>query len=143
MTDNCLFCGIVKDDIEASLVYEDELTLAFMNLRQGNPGHVLVIPKAHIETIDELDLELASALFRTVVKVAQGIKLALHPDGMNVWQSNGTAAGQEIPHIHFHLFPRELNDNRVRFYTQLPPLAERRYLNELAEQIRVALVDVH
>jgi histidine triad (HIT) family protein len=143
MTDNCLFCGIVKDDIEASLVYEDELTLAFMNLRQGNPGHVLVIPKAHIETIDELDMELASALFRTVVKVAQGIKLALHPDGMNVWQSNGPAAGQEIPHIHFHLFPRELNDNRVRFYTQLPPLAERRYLNELAEQIRVALVDVH
>jgi histidine triad (HIT) family protein len=141
MTDNCLFCGIVKDDVEASLVYEDELTLAFMNLRQGNPGHVIVIPKTHIETIDELDPELASALFRTVVKVAQGIKLALHPDGMNVWQSNGTAAGQEIPHVHFHLFPRVINDNKVRFYTQLPPLAERRYLNELAEQIRMALAD--
>jgi len=141
MTDNCLFCGIVNDDIEASLVYEDEWTLAFMNLRQGNPGHVIVIPKAHIETIDELEPELASALFRTVVKVAQGIKLALLPDGMNIWQSNGVAAGQEIPHVHFHLFPRLLNDNRVRFYTQLPPLAERRYLNELAEQIRVALAD--
>ena len=139
MIDNCLFCGIVKDDVEASLVYEDELTLAFMNLRQGNPGHVIVIPKEHVETIDELDPELASALYQAVVKVAQGIKVALKPDGMNVWQSSGVAAGQEIPHLHIHLFPRMLNDNRVRFYTHLPALAERSYLNELAEQIRTAL----
>lgn len=135
----CVFCAIVQMAAEASRVYEDNDTLAFMNLRQGNPGHVLVIPKAHIETIDALDLDTAAALSHTLVKVAQAIQIAFKPDGLNVWQSNRAAAGQEIPHVHFQLLPRWEDDHLIQFYTRVPPYAERAYLDELAEQIRAAL----
>jgi histidine triad (HIT) family protein len=132
----CLFCGIVAGTEPASRVYEDANTLAFMNIRQGNAGHVLVIPKLHIETIDQLPLALAGDLFQTVVRVSQAINQTIKPDGLNIWQSNGEGAGQEIPHIHIHLFPRWNGDDKVQFYKTFPPHAERAYLDQLAETIR-------
>lgn len=132
----CLFCKIVARTEPASIVYDDATTLAFINIRQGNAGHVLVIPKPHFETIDQLPLDLAGDVFKTVVRVSQAIKQTIHPDGMNLWQSNGEGAGQEIPHVHIHLFPRMNGDDRVQFYKVFPPHAERDYLDQLAEQIR-------
>ena len=136
---DCLFCQIVRRQSEASIVYENEYTMAFMNTRQGNPGHVLVVPKRHVETLDQLDSDLAAHLFQAVTHVARGLQAAFKPDGLNIWQSNGIAAGQEIPHIHVHLLPRRLNDKLIQFYTRMPPQEERIYLDRLAQQIRVHL----
>ncbi len=135
----CLFCAIVRGEAVASPVYEDDTTLAFMNLRQGNPGHVLVIPKAHVEMLYELDVGTTASLFQAVVTVARAIRTAFAPNGLNIWQSNGESAGQEIPHVHIHLFPRMVNDHRIQFYTQTPPHAERDDLDQLAARLRQAL----
>ena len=104
--DSCIFCRIVAGQAEASVVYEDDATLAFMNQRQANPGHVLVIPRAHIATIYELPPDLSARLFQTVVRTARAIERQLQPPGLNIWQSNGEAAGQEVFHVHVHLLPR-------------------------------------
>lgn len=135
----CLFCEIVAGNVPASVVYQDQTTFAFMNIRQGNAGHVLVIPKPHIETVDQLPFDLAGDLFKTVVRVSQAIHQTIKPDGMNLWQSNGEGAGQEIPHVHIHVFPRWDGDDKVQFYKEFPPHAERAYLDELAEVIKDGL----
>ena len=110
--------------------------MAFMNIRQGNPGHVLVIPKLHVETIDALDLDLAAQLFQTVVVVAKALRTTFRFDGLNIWQSNGEVAGQEIPHVHIHLLPRQTNDDLLQFYKQMPSAQARQHLDELAQRIR-------
>jgi len=107
-----------------------------MNLRQANPGHVLVIPKKHVTFLYELDPLLAGELFRCVAVVARAIQERFHPDGLTVWQSNGSAAGQEIPHVHVHLLPRKTGDRHVSFYPDIPPIMERRQLDALAVDLK-------
>lgn len=139
MADDCVFCALVRCEVESSPIYQDALTLAFMNLRQANPGHVLVIPKTHVATLDQLDPHTASALFQTVVKVSQAVQTAFQPDGYNIWQSNHAAAGQEIPHVHIHIFPRAAGDQQLQFYRNTSPEpATRAHLDALAAQIRGA-----
>lgn len=122
----CVFCDILQGLSNVSSVYEDDATLAFMNIKQFNEGHVLVIPKQHIETVNQLPLDIASALFQTTVKIADAVQRTFHPEGMNIWQSNGAAAGQEVPHVHIHVFPRRHNDGFTGFrYEIMPPLVER------------------
>ena len=107
-----------------------------MNLRQANPGHVLVIPKVHIEMVYDLSPEQSAQLFQTVATVARAIRASLAPRGLSLWQSNGAVAGQEIPHVHIHLLPRRLGDDAIRFYPQPPPISDRMELDRLAAQIR-------
>ena len=133
----CIFCDIIRGEEAASRVYEDDTTLAFMNIRQFNEGHVLVIPRMHVETVDQLSLDIAGTLFQTVVLVAKTVKETFKPDGMNVWQSNGADAGQEVPHVHVHIFPRRHDDGFTGFrYASMPPLVERARLDKLAAEIR-------
>jgi histidine triad (HIT) family protein len=134
--DGCIFCAIVAGREPASRVYEDADTLAFMNLRQANPGHVLVIPKGHVSTIDQLPLTLAATLAQTVVRVSRAIQAAFAPDGLSVWQSNGVAAGQEIFHVHVHVFSRRAGDGFLAVYPALPPVIPRPELDQLAAQLR-------
>jgi diadenosine tetraphosphate (Ap4A) HIT family hydrolase len=132
----CVFCDIAASRKEASKVFEDEYTVAFMNLRQANEGHVLVIPKKHYPSICELNDEIASQLLRTVVKVAKAVKQSIKPEGITVWQSNGEAAGQEIDHVHFHVLPRYVDDQVIRFYPDHPQIREREDLERIAEIVR-------
>ncbi len=136
---HCIFCEIVARQSEASFVYEDQETLAFMNLRQANPGHVLVIPKCHIETVEALPLPTAGALFQTVVRVTRAVQATFAPEGLSLWQANGAAAGQEVPHVHIHVLPRYRGDRAVTFYPAVPPIAPRDKLDQLAAQIRKAM----
>ena len=138
MTD-CLFCRIVAGELPASRVFEDEWTLAFMDLRQTNAGHVLVLPKAHVETLDALPADLAGPLMRATALVTGAVKRRFQPDGVNVWQSNGEAAGQEVPHVHLHVFPRYADDGHFRIYPGRAPNADRGRLDELAGQLRASL----
>lgn len=106
MTDDCLFCGIVNGRIDSHVLYEDAHAFAFLDVNPVSRGHALVIPKTHADTFTDLDDEEAGALFRAVRRVADGLEDALEPAGLNLLQSNGEAAGQEILHMHVHLIPR-------------------------------------
>lgn len=135
----CPFCQIAAGG-EASRVYEDPYTLAFLNIRQANPGHVLVIPKRHVERIFDLDDDLAGRLGRTIAVVSRAIRDAFGVSDLNVFQNNGEAAGQEIGHVHFHLLPRRPGDGLFQVYPErLPPPEPRAVLDALAARIRAEL----
>jgi histidine triad (HIT) family protein len=104
--DDCIFCQIAQKKIPSSIVYEDENFVAFLDIRPANKGHVLVIPKKHIEDLLSLSEEQNKELFEVVHRVAQGIKKATNADALNIVQNNGAAAGQVIPHVHVHVIPR-------------------------------------
>ncbi|PYZ98839.1 HIT family protein [Alteribacter lacisalsi] len=104
--DDCIFCKIVKGDIPGAKVYEDENVLAFFDISQVTKGHTLVIPKNHEENVFELKEETAKQLFSAVPKVANALKEAFEPIGLNVLNNNGKEAGQSVFHYHLHLIPR-------------------------------------
>lgn len=110
MKADCIFCKLVAKQIPASIVYEDEATLAFMDLGQVNPGHVLVACKAHAANIYELDEAQAAAVFRTAARVARAIRAAFDPPGLSIYQANGKPAGQTVFHFHLHVLPRHEGD---------------------------------
>jgi len=136
MTD-CVFCKIVARKIPASTVYEDEASVAFMDIGQVNPGHVLVAAKAHAENIYALDDAQAAGVARTVARVARAIRAAFAPEGLSVYQANGSAAGQTVFHYHVHLVPRHAGDAMAFTWpVQNPP---REALEAHAARIRAAL----
>jgi histidine triad (HIT) family protein len=110
MKADCIFCKLVSKQIPASIVYEDEATLAFMDLGQVNPGHVLVACKAHADNVYALDDAQAAAVFRTAARVARAIRAAFDPPGLSIYQANGTPAGQTVFHFHLHVLPRHDGD---------------------------------
>ncbi len=136
---DCVFCRIVERRVAASRVYEDDATLAFVDLRQPNPGHVLVVPKAHVPALDQLPLDVAARLMRTVVLMTGAVRRSFAPDGINIWQSNGAAAGQEVFHVHLHVFPRRAGDGCLRIYPEAPATPPRAELDRLAAQLRAAI----
>ena len=89
---DCAFCSIVRGEVDSATIFEDDATLAFLNLRQSNEGHVLVVPKRHFEQIYDLDEEIASSLAKTVRRVARAVRRVYEPEGLSIWQSNGAAA---------------------------------------------------
>ncbi|MBM7694041.1 histidine triad (HIT) family protein [Peribacillus deserti] len=103
---NCIFCSILKGDIPASKVYENEHIMAFLDISQVTKGHTLVIPKVHQENIYELTSETASQLFSAVPDIANAIKKEFNPIGLNILNNNGEHAGQSVFHYHMHLIPR-------------------------------------
>jgi histidine triad (HIT) family protein len=103
---DCIFCKIINGEIPAAKVYENEHVLAFLDISQVTKGHTLVIPKVHKENVYELTEEIASNLFKEVPKLANAIKKAYSPIGMNILNNNGEHAGQSVFHYHIHLIPR-------------------------------------
>ncbi|EIT85848.1 histidine triad (HIT) protein [Fictibacillus macauensis ZFHKF-1] len=104
--EQCIFCKIINGEIPAYKVYEDEHVLAFLDISQVTKGHTLVIPKKHHQDIYALPSEVAGAVFAAVPKVANALKAAYEPIGMNVLNNNGEAAGQTVFHYHLHILPR-------------------------------------
>ena len=133
----CIFCRIVAREIPAIMVYEDEHILAFMDIGQVNPGHVLVTVKRHAENIFGLDDAQAGAVFRVAATVARAIRAAFEPQGLSVYQANGKAAGQTVLHLHLHLVPRYEDDGMALTWPVKNPPREK--LAEYAEEIRARL----
>jgi histidine triad (HIT) family protein len=104
--EECLFCKIISGDIPSEKVYEDEKVLAFLDINPRNPGHALVVPKKHYQTILEMPDEELGNIFIIVKKIAKAVKTGMKADGISIGQSNERAAGQVIPHVHFHVIPR-------------------------------------
>jgi histidine triad (HIT) family protein len=108
--DDCVFCKIAEGEIPCSKVFEDDTTLAFMDISPLNKGHLLVIPKNHFGNILEIDEEAYGRLFSVICRIAKAVGACLSPDGMNVLQLNGKAANQVVPHLHIHIVPRWIGD---------------------------------
>jgi len=106
----CIFCQIVSGEIPSYKVYEDEKILAFLDIKPLSLGHTLVITKKHYQNIEEINEEDLSALILAVKKIGHLLKTKLGVEGYNVSTNNDPVAGQEIPHIHFHIIPRSEND---------------------------------
>ena len=117
---NCAFCEIVARRLPASIVYEDDVTMAFVDLRQFHPGHTLVIPREHVPDIRELNTATAAAVMETVVRVTRAVAAAFPNQGLSVWHSIGEAAFQEVPHLHIHVHPRFKGDQLLQVYPQSP-----------------------
>jgi histidine triad (HIT) family protein len=134
---NCVFCRIVARQIPATVVHEDEHTLAFMDLGHVNPGHVLVAVKAHVENLFGLENDQASAVSATMLRVARAIRDAFAPHGLSVYQANGKAAGQTVLHYHLHLVPRYDGDGMALTWPVKNPPREK--LEEYAVKIKSRL----
>lgn len=136
----CVFCEILAGRAPASFVYRDDRVVAFMDLRQAVEGHVLVIPRQHVADIYALDEATAGHLMAVAVRVAKALAAHGPPPGLNLWQSNGDAGGQEVPHVHLHVQPRRHNDGILSAYRDgLPAPSDRASLDRLAERIAARL----
>lgn len=107
---NCLFCKIISGEIPSLKVYEDENSLAFLDISPFTKGHSIVVPKNHYISLLEFPEEKMQECLSAVKKVAIKLKTKLEADGINIMQNNYKAAGQEINHLHFHVIPRWKND---------------------------------
>ena len=134
---DCVFCRIVARQIPATVVHEDAETLAFMDIGQVNPGHVLVACKAHVENVYGLQDAQAAAAFRAAAKVARAIRAAFDPPGLSIYQANGKPAGQTVFHFHLHVLPRHDSDGMHLVWPVKNPPREK--LEEYAAQIRARL----
>jgi histidine triad (HIT) family protein len=137
MSTDCVFCKIRDGALPAMRVYEDDRTLAIMDINPLNTGHCLVIIKSHAPTVfdaSEADLQAAIA---TVRKVAAGLRAAVKPDGLNMLQANGAAAFQSVPHYHVHLIPRWNNDGKGFDWPLVP--GDRAQIQAVGERLREAI----
>ncbi len=134
---DCVFCKIRDGRLPSTKVAEDERALAIMDINPINNGHVLILTKAHTETLFETREEDLVAAVRLARRVAVGIRRGLDPDGLNLVQANGRAAFQSVPHFHLHLIPRWHGDGKGFNWTLVPGDPE--CIHAAAERIRAAL----
>ena len=133
MKNNCVFCAIAAGEIPSFRVYEDDLVLAYLDINPFTEGHTLVIPKAHSTGLLDTPPETLRELIVRVQKVAAQIKNALPCDGFNILQNNGPAAGQTVPHLHFHIVPRLASADGISFVSHPGDMD---HLKALAERLK-------
>ena len=135
LTEDCIFCKIVKGEIPSTKLFEDENVLSFLDIMPAAKGHALVIPKKHYSTLLDMPHEELASVIEAVQKIASATMVALPGvEGFNVIQSNHEAAGQVIPHVHFHIIPRAKND-KLNFQWEHGK-AEKEELEKYAELVK-------
>ena len=133
----CIFCAIVDGKIPSAKVYENDHVFAFMDIAPANPGHLLIIPKQHYRNIFDMPVDVGSKIMEAAVLLANAIKDALKPDGLNLFQSNEPAAFQTVFHFHLHLIPRwEEDPLRLPWKPSEGDIEE---INNIADKIQQAL----
>ena len=137
----CAFCRILTGELLASVVYEDDIVSAFMDIRPVNPGHLLVVPNRHAASLAELDADTGAHMFRVGQRLAAALRRSgARCEGVNLLLADGEAAGQEVFHVHLHVLPRYTGDGfgfRRSPDSLVPPA--RAELNRVAGGIRSAL----
>lgn len=133
----CIFCRLVAGEIPCAKVYEDALTLAFMDLGQVNPGHVLVATKRHAATLLDITAEEAAAVMQTAQRVARAVQATFDPPGLTLLQANGREGDQTVFHFHMHVVPRHGNDGIALSWPRKEPGAQ--VLQGYAQQLQAAL----
>ncbi len=131
---DCLFCKIIAGEIPCFQLFENDETLAFMDINPANEGHALVIPKEHATDVYTVSDTAIAATIATAKKIAAAIDKTLNPDGLNLLQCNGPAAAQSVFHFHMHVLPRRQGDE-LKLNWGLSP-GDMDAIGALAERIR-------
>ncbi len=135
--EDCVFCSLVAGRIPASIVCEDELTLAFMDIGQVNPGHVLVATRRHAADLLSVTEAEAAAAMRSAYRIARAVKAAFNPPGLMLLQTNGAAGDQTVFHFHLHVLPRHAHDGVALSWPGQHPTRE--VMEQYARQLRAEL----
>lgn len=134
---DCIFCDIASGKAPASFVYQDDATLAFMDISTLNPGQVVAIPRKHVVYLADMDEATGAHLMSTTMRVCQAIRTSgIECDGINLFLADGEAAGQEVFHLHFLIIPRLKGDSMKVNGTWISPT--RTELDDVADKIRSA-----
>ena len=112
--DNCLFCRIVSGEVPATIVYEDSNAIAFLDHRPLFPGHTLLVPREHVETLVDLPQQLVGPFFEAARLLARAVELAMEAEGTFVAMNNRVS--QSVPHLHVHIVPRRKKDGLKGFF---------------------------
>jgi len=131
----CIFCKIVRGEIPATKVLEDQLNLAFLDIRPRSPGHTLVIPKKHYEKLEDMSQQEAKELFGFIHKLIKVVTRAVNAQGYNLGINNGKVAGQEVMHVHFNIIPR-FHDDKGLPIQGIVQIEVKEDLNEIANKIK-------
>jgi histidine triad (HIT) family protein len=141
-TDHCTFCDLIKGAAEVSVCHEDADSIAFMDIQPVNAGHVLVVPRAHYESLLDVPPELGMHLFHVTMRLANAVRKVTSCEDMNIVVNSGAAAGQDEPHYHVHIIPRRHGDG---FHIDLPfggsQMPDRTVLDAMAVQLIAAMRD--
>ena len=137
MAADCVFCKIRDGELPSMRVYEDDRTLAIMDINPLTSGHCLVITKTHAPTLWDAGDEDLQAAMAAARKVAIALRTAVKLDGLNMLQANGAAAFQSVPHYHLHLIPRWHNDDKGFDWPVVP--GDRAQIQAIGERLREAL----
>jgi len=133
---SCIFCKIVSKSIPSYQVYETEKVVAFLDAFPITEGHVLVCPKQHYQTLDQIPVELSSELFAAILHVAKRIEKLKGVSGYNLLQNNHSSAGQVVPHAHFHLIPRKEEDGLLRLASSSKSMIEKEQAEKLVSILK-------
>jgi histidine triad (HIT) family protein len=137
---NCLFCGIVNGEVSASVVFKDDISRAFLDHRPLFPGHCLLIPKNHFETLNDLPPELVGPFFKNVQLLARAIELALEAEGSFVAMNNRIS--QSVPHVHVHIVPRRKKDGLKGFFWPRNKYESKDELLKVQKSIQAAIATI-
>lgn len=136
VSDDCIFCRIIRGEAPCHKLFEDELTLSFLDIFPASPGHVLIVTKDHFSDLFDADAEAVARVAAQSVRLAQAIDTVFKPEGLGVYQLNRPAAGQTVFHYHMHLIPRTAGSG-ASIHSKAP--GEPAELARHAEQLRDAL----
>ena len=135
---DCVICKLLSGELEVTVIHQDDLCVAFMDIQPINPGHALVVPRKHAPYLADLEAEDGAQVFRVAQRVAAALReCGVKCEGVNFFLADGAAAGQEVLHVHLHVIPRYSGDG---FGLNLPPdyqdRPDREELNDIAQRIK-------
>ena len=136
---SCIFCQIVAGDADATFIYTDDTVVVFLDINPVTPGHTLVVPRAHMPALSDVDPRTGAHLFNVAQRMAKALRASgLRCDGVNLFYADGEAANQTVFHAHLHVFPRYDGDG-FRLTAEWQTQPSRPELETTGEQIRNAL----
>ncbi|HEV7681379.1 MAG TPA: HIT family protein [Pyrinomonadaceae bacterium] len=135
---NCIFCKIISGALAANIVFEDEVSLAFLDHRPLFPGHCLLVPKQHYETLSDLPTELVGPLFINAQLLTRAVELALEAEGSFVAMNNRVS--QSVPHLHVHIVPRRKKDGLKGFFWPRNKYAGDDHIVEVQKAVQAAIL---
>jgi histidine triad (HIT) family protein len=135
--DNCLFCRIVSGELSATIVYEDDISLAFLDHRPLFPGHALLVPREHVETLGELPAAIVGPYFEAAQLLSLAVESAMEAEGTFVAMNNRVS--QSVPHLHVHVVPRRRKDGLKGFFWPRTKYKSDEEMEEVKKKIANAL----
>jgi histidine triad (HIT) family protein len=133
----CLFCGIISGEVSATVVFQDDISLAFLDHRPLFPGHCLLVPRNHFETLSDLPADLVGPFFKNVQLLSRAVEVALEAEGSFVAMNNRVS--QSVPHLHVHIVPRRKKDGLKGFFWPRSKYGSETSIVEVQKAIQTAI----